>query len=139
MKDISDLIGRVLLSFIFYFEAYDSAAYLELTKQQMRSYGLNAHQDLLLFGSIFILILGATMVLLGYRSKTGAFLLMLYWIPVTFIVYSFWNETGDELRRQSIHFMKNMAIVGGLLIVLVNGSGRYSMRRLFATTRVGKI
>lgn len=138
MKDITDLIGRILISIIFYFEAYDSAAYIEITKKQMTSYGLSSNQDFLLYGSIVILITGASMVLFGYRSKTGAFLLMSYWIPITFIVYSFWNEEGDKLREQSIHFMKNLAIIGGLLIVLVNGSGKYSIRRLFATTKVRK-
>lgn len=136
MRDISDLIGRILISVIFYFEAYDSAENLSSTKVTMSSYGLNDSQNLLLYGGITVLVLGATMVLLGYRSKTGAFLLMTYWIPVTFIVYSFWNETGQALREQSIHFMKNIAIIGGLLIVLVNGSGKYSVRRLFATTKV---
>ena len=138
MKDITDLIGRILISVIFYFEAYDSAAYIEITKKQMDSYGLSANQDLLLYGSIGILIIGASMVLLGYRSRTGALLLMAYWIPITLIVYSFWNEEGDQYRMQSIHFMKNLAIIGGLLMVLVNGSGRFSIRRLFATTKFRK-
>lgn len=138
MKDITDLIGRILISVIFYFEAYDSAAYIEITKKQMDSYGLSSNQDLLLYGSIGILIIGASMVLMGYRSRTGALLLMAYWIPITFIVYSFWNEVGDQYRMQSIHFMKNLAIIGGLLMVLVNGSGRFSIRRLFATTKVRK-
>ncbi|NJN33053.1 MAG: DoxX family protein, partial [Saprospiraceae bacterium] len=42
----------------------------------------------------------------------------------------------DARRNVSLHFMKNIAIVGGLLIVVVNGSGRYSIKRLFATTKV---
>ncbi len=136
MKDIIDLIGRVLLSFIFLYEAYDSIFYAKATKAKMVDYGLTWNQDLLLYGAIFVLVLGGLLLLLGYRSKLGAVLLLLYWIPVTFIVHSYWNDPEDIKRLQSIMFMKNLAIAGGLLMVWANGTGRYSLRRLFATTNV---
>ena len=102
----------------------------------MTNYGITWQQDLLLLGAIFILVLGATLLLIGYRSGFGAFLLMIYWVPVTFIVHSWWNDPPGIQRMESIMFMKNIAIMGGLLLVLVNGSGRYSIKRLFATTKV---
>jgi putative oxidoreductase len=53
-------------------------------------------------------------------------------------VDDFWNfSTQIELRLKSITFMKNMAIIGGLLMLIGKGSGRYSIKRLLATTRVG--
>lgn len=136
MKDITDLIGRVLLSFIFLFEAYDSIRYFQSTQEIMTDYGITWRQDLLLSGTIFVLITGGILILIGYRSSLGALLLLLYWVPVTFIVHSFWNDPPDMVRFQSIQFMKNIAIIGGLLMVLVNGSGRYSIKRLFATSWV---
>lgn len=136
MKDWFDLLGRLCLSFIFLYEAYDSIVYFKHTKQVMSSFNLNWNQDLLLYGAIFLLLIGGLMLLLGYRSSFGAFLLLLYWLPVTFIAHSFWNDTPDMQRIQSIMFMKNIAITGGVLMVLVNGSGRFSVRRLFATSRV---
>jgi len=136
MKDIMDLIGRVFLSFTFLYEAYDSIKFYDTTQKIMTSYGLTWRQDLLLVGAITLLILGGLMMLLGYRASFGAMLLLLYWVPVTFIVHSFWNDSPSDYRINSIHFMKNIAITGGVLMVLVNGSGRYSMRRLLATARV---
>ena len=137
MKDIIDLLARVLIAFIFLYEAYDSIAFFKLTKEKMLSYGLTWQPDLLLTGGIFLLILGGILVLIGYRSGFGATLLLLYWIPVTFIVHAWWGETIPEVRRlESLQFMKNLAIIGGLLIIIVNGSGRYSIKRLFATTKV---
>ena len=136
MKDVYDLVGRVLIAFIFLYDAYDSIFYFKDTKESMTHYGLTWNQDILLIGAIFVLILGGTLILIGYRSSFGAILLLTYWIPVTFIVHSFWNDPEDIRRLQSVHFMKNIAIIGGLLMVLVNGSGRYSVRRLFATSRV---
>lgn len=138
MKDITDLIARIFISLIFLFEAYDSIKFFKSTKALMTEYGIVWQQDLLLSGAIFLLILGGVLVLLGYRSSFGAILLLLYWVPVTFIVHSWWNDPIELQRAGSIDFMKNMAIIGGLLMVFVNGSGRYSIRRLFATTRVGR-
>ena len=120
----------------FLYEAYDSIFYAKATKAKMVDYGLTWNQDLLLYGAIFVLVLGGLLLLLGYRSKLGAVLLLLYWIPVTFIVHSYWNDPEDIKRLQSIMFMKNLAIAGGLLMVWANGTGRYSLRRLFATTNV---
>ena len=136
MKDAIDLIGRIFISFLFLFEAYDSIKYFGATKETMLDYGISNHQNFLLYASIGLLILGGSLVLIGYRSSFGAVLLLLYWIPVTFIVHSFWNDMPSIQRTESIQFMKNLAIMGGLFIVLVNGSGRYSVRRLFATARV---
>ncbi|MBL7796879.1 MAG: DoxX family protein [Saprospiraceae bacterium] len=136
MRDITDLIGRILLSAIFFFEAIDSALYFDKTKDSMTHHGLTWNQDMLLYGAILFLLLGGTMVLLGYRSSLGAILLLMYWIPVTFIVHDFWSYPEDQIRLQKILFMKDMAIIGGLLMLLGKGSGRYSVKRLLATTRV---
>lgn len=136
MQHIIDLVGRVFLSAIFLFEAFDSAIYFEKTQQTMTQYGLTWRQDLLLYGAIFLLILGGTLVLVGYRSKLGAVLLLMYWVPVTFIVHDFWNYPRQEMRLQSILFMKDIAIIGGLLMLMGRGAGRYSIKRLLATTRV---
>lgn len=136
MRDITDLMGRIFLSAIFIFEAIDSTLYFGKTQQIMTQYGLTWNQDLLLYGAIFMLYLGGILVLLGYRSTLGAILLLIYWVPVTFIVHDFWNSPKEDLRLDSILFMKNMAIIGGLLMLVGKGSGRYSMRRLLATTRV---
>jgi putative oxidoreductase len=139
MKDSVDLMGRISLAFIFFFEAYDSMQYITLTKRSMTAYGIHWHQDLLLWGSVIVLLLGATMLLLGYRTKLGSFLLLLYWIPLTFILYQFWKTgTKPDLREMSQQFMKNMAIAGGLFMVFANGSGNYSVKRLLATTTVSK-
>jgi len=136
MKDIIDLIGRIFISFIFLFEAYDSIFYFKETLIKMEEYGLTWNPRLLLYASIFLLVLGGILVLIGYRSGFGATLLLLYWIPLTFVVHSWWNDPEAIKRIQSILFMKNLAIAGGLLVVVVNGSKRWSVKRLFATTRV---
>lgn len=137
MRDILDFLGRFFLSFIFLYDAYDSIAFYGKTKQAMTNYGLVWQQDLLLSGSIFLMILGGVFLLLGYRVSFASVLLLLYWIPLTFVVYSFWNEPMIETRRfLGVMFMKNIAIAGGLLLVIVNGSGKYSLKRLIDRRRI---
>ncbi len=136
MRDIIDLIGRIFLSAIFLFEAVDSTLNFDKTKVVMAEHGLTWNQDMLLVGAITFLLLGGVMVLIGYRTALASVLLLIYWVPVTFMVHDFWNYKGDLLRMHSIMFMKNMAIAGGLLMLIGKGSGRYSIKRLLATTRV---
>lgn len=136
MKDIVDLIARIFLSLIFLWEAYDTIKYYGSSKESMNGYHITWNQDFLLGSAIFLMIFGGILILTGYRSKLGAVLLLLYYIPATFIIYSFWNDPPELYRINSIQFMKNLAIIGGLMMVFVNGAGRYSIKKLFATTRV---
>ncbi|MBP7821664.1 MAG: DoxX family membrane protein [Saprospiraceae bacterium] len=136
MKDIFDLLGRMFLSVIFFFDAYETMTYITITKTKMTEYGIVWRQDLLLYLTIFLLILGGLMLLFGYRSKLGAFMLLLYLLPITFIIHSFWNDPDNIRRFQSILFMKNIAICGGLLSVIAHGSGKYSIKRLLASKKV---
>ena len=138
MKDIVDLIARGLLACIFLYEAYDSIIFFNSTKETMTDYGIHWSQDLLLIGSIFLLLLGGILVLIGYHPNFGSVLLLLYWVPVTFIVYSFWNDPPGVRRINSVMFMKNLAIIGGLLFVFVNGTGKYSVKRLLHVLRLPK-
>ncbi len=136
MKNVVDLLGRILLSFIFLYDAYDSIFYFKDTKAKLTSYGLLWKQDWLIVGAIIFLVLGGLMLLFGYRPKLGAVLLLLYWIPVTFIVHAYWEYEEPTRRLQALLFTKNIAIMGALLLVWANGTGKFSIRRILATTRV---
>lgn len=136
MKDIIDLLGRIFLSAIFLYDAYDSIYYFDRTKTTMTEYGITWQQDLLLIGAIFLLVTGGLMLLVGYRVTVASILLLIYYIPITFILHSWWNDPVEIQREEAINFMQNMAIAGGLMLLIGRGSGRYSIKRLFATTRV---
>jgi len=136
MKGIMDLVGRVFLAVIFLYDAYDNLAFSSETKRKMVEYGLTWQTDFLFNTASVILILGGILVLIGYRSSFGALLLLIYYLPLTLIVHSFWNDPIAIQRVQAELFMKNISICGGLMILFVNGSGPISVKRLFATSRV---
>jgi putative oxidoreductase len=136
MYQVFDLLGRILISAIFLFEAVDSIMFADKTKMTMAEYGITWKPDLLLYLSITALVIGGIMVLIGYRIRLGVWLLLLYWLPITFIVYSFWNDPPETQRLHAILFMKNIAVAGGLLMIASHGGGKYSVQRLFRVSKI---
>ena len=136
MKGIADLFGRIFLGIIFFYEVLDTMFFYESTKETMTSYGITWAQDTLLISALILMGLGALLVFIGYFARVGSVFLLLYWIPYTVIVYSFWNDAPDLQRVNALQFMRNLAVAGGLLLLLANGSGKYSVRRLIHVMRL---
>jgi putative oxidoreductase len=65
-------------------------------------------------------------ILAGFKTRFAAWLLFLYLIPVTIVFHNFWAVQGQEQQTQMVNFLKNVAIMGGLLVLSVNGAGAYS-------------
>ena len=138
MKDIFDLISRVFLSAIFLFESYSSVKHMSRTKATMIEYGFQWNPDLLLYIASFVLLVGGIFLLIGYRSGFAVTLLLIYWVPVTFMVYQFWNAPEGTKNIQTVNFLKNIAIIGGLMHILIHGVGKNSIRRFFGMVKLPK-
>lgn len=138
MKDVADLLARILIAFVFIYEALDAIVFFDKTKATMTAYGLIFQQDILLLSLITILCVGGLLVLIGYYANFGALLLLMYWLPFTLIVYSFWNDPQEYQRLHALYFMRNMALCGGLLLLIANGAGKYSVKRLIHKLKVPK-
>jgi putative oxidoreductase len=76
----------------------------------------------LLVSAILILLFGAFSIGAGYKIKIGATALIVFLIPASLIFHS---DFADQ--NQFIHFLKNVALIGGLLILYVNGTGALSL------------
>lgn len=138
MKHFLDLIARILLAGVFLYEAVDSIIFFRDVKEAMTIHGLTWQQNLLLIGAIVLLSLGGLLILIGYRMGLAGFLILCYWLPVTFIVYSFWNDPPHEIRLNAIIFAKNLAIAGGVLLLMIHDSGKFSVKRIQRVTRIPK-
>ncbi|MEL7121615.1 MAG: DoxX family membrane protein [Bacteroidota bacterium] len=138
MKDIAAFAGRVLIAILFLFESYNGMLDWNETKNALTEIGISWQPDFWIFATIFLLILASTLLIVGYRSRLGAIILLLYFVPATFITYNFWNQGDDLLTRREnlVDFIRNLAIIGGLLILWAHGSGKYSIKRLFATIKI---
>ncbi|HTP66609.1 MAG TPA: DoxX family protein [Geobacteraceae bacterium] len=73
-------------------------------------------------------IAGGLSILLGYRARIGAWLLVLFLVPVTLMMHNFWAITDPmAARMQQIMFMKNMAMLGAALLIAHFGAGPLSL------------
>jgi len=75
-----------------------------------------------------IALAGGLSILLGYRAKIGAWLLVLFLAVVTPMLHNFWTVADPMMHQmQFIMFMKNVSILGGALLVTQLGAGPWSL------------
>jgi putative oxidoreductase len=123
MQKYIPLIARAFLAAIFLRSGFEKITGFAGTQQYMAKSGIPLQlTGLLLVGAIVFELLGGFSVLLGYKARWGSILLILFLIPATLI---FHTDFAD--RMQIIQFMKNLAILGGLLMVYYYGSGPISL------------
>jgi putative oxidoreductase len=73
-------------------------------------------------------IAGGLSILLGYRAKLGAWLIVLFLIPVTLMLHKFWAVQDPMMAQiQMILFMKNVSMLGGALLISQFGAGPFSL------------
>lgn len=115
--DVIFFIGRLLLGgFLIYnaynhlFKAKDLTAYAEMKKVPMAKIAVIVSGLLLLFGGYSILT--------GVRVAYGIAALVIFFIPVTFTMHAFWKEEGQTRMIDQVEFMKNLAMLGALLMLL---------------------
>jgi putative oxidoreductase len=120
------LAGRFLISIIFIMSGFSKIAMYS----QMVGYA--AAKGLPMAGAgiavaAAVELLGGLAVLAGFQTRISAWLLFVYLIPATLIFHNFWAMQGMDQQDNMVHFMKNLAIMGGLLILAANGAGGYSV------------
>lgn len=126
MSDTFALVGRILLSCIFLVSAYAKVAGWNTTVQLMDAKGIPFASVLLGMATV-IEFLGGLSILLGVFSKLGSAIVFLYLIPVSLIFHSFWSVSPDQVHIQLVNFLKNLSIMGGLVMLAAYGPGRYSV------------
>ena len=125
-QSLTALFGRIFISAIFLLSGFDKMADWSGTSAGMEKEGMVA-VPVFLAGAIALEVLGGLSVLLGFLTRYGAAALIVFLVPTTLIFHDFWAYTGIERQQQMIHFMKNLALLGGLLVVAAFGPGRLSL------------
>ena len=118
--------GRFLLSLIFVLAGIMKIVNWQTTAEQMAGKGIPMVHAALAVAAV-VEIAGGLSVLLGCWARLGALALFVFLIPTTVIFHNFWTYEGTEMLNQMQHFQKNLAIMGGLLLVTAFGSGPLSV------------
>ena len=127
-QGILAVLGRVMLCTIFFLSAvgnkipsFNKVAELMATKH------IPAPQ-IMLVGAIVFLIAGSVSVILGYRARIGATLLLIFLVLATYYFHDFWHATDDKEKQElMIQFMKNLGLMGAMVLIIANGTGPMSL------------
>ncbi|HSX03537.1 MAG TPA: DoxX family protein [Rhabdochlamydiaceae bacterium] len=119
------LLGRILYSAIFI--ASGIGHFTRDTIDYSAMHGVPIASFLVPVMGI-IAILGALSVLFGYRARLGAWLLVIFLVPVTLMMHKFWGmEDGMMASMQHSMFLKNISMLGAALLITYFGSGPLSL------------
>ncbi|MDT9341192.1 DoxX family protein [Trichodesmium erythraeum 21-75] len=112
------LLARIFLSAVFLKSGIGKIFSGANTQQYMESSGVPGW---LLIPTIIVLLVGGLSVLLGYKARYGALALVGFLIPATLVFHNIFIEPAQEIA-----FMKNLGLIGGLLMVTSFGPGSIS-------------
>ncbi len=120
------LLARLLLCSPFLYSGIDKCWRWDAAQREVAASGLPS-PTLLHLVTVLVQLGGGLSLLLGIEARLGALLLSLFLIPVTVMYHPFWKRSGGDFVVEADHFLSNLAIIGGLLLILALGGGRISL------------
>jgi len=119
------LLGRLLFVMIFLMSG--PRHFLSQTIAYAASQGVPMASIAVPFSGLLALA-GGLSILLGYRARIGAWLIVLFLVGVTPMMHKFWGVTDPMMyQMQFVMFMKNVSMLGGALLISQLGSGPWSL------------
>jgi putative oxidoreductase len=125
-RDLAALVGRVLLAVLFIISGYGKIGGFDGTVQALAGKGMPLPTVAAAI-ALAIEFLGGLMLAVGWKARWVAVVIVLFTIAASFLFHDFWNLADAARRTNQVMFMKNIAIIGGLLMVVAFGPGRYSV------------
>lgn len=129
-------LARLMIAAIFLASAIgNKIPQFQATANYMQTEGV-PNPKLALFGAIGLLLLGGLSVVAGAWTRIGSLFLLVFLAAATFYFHDFWRFADPTQRQlQTIQFMKNLAIGGGLLALIAYGGGAWSVDGWIAKRR----
>jgi putative oxidoreductase len=116
--NIAFLIGRIIFSAFWLMSASDHFTKLDDMSQYAKAKGV-PFPKVAVAGTGVLELLGGASMLLGVYPAVGIILLIVFMLGATFQMHTFWTVTDPQMKQADlIHFLKNMAITGALLMLL---------------------
>lgn len=123
-------LGRLLFSAIFIFSGLNHFMQYSSMVAYARTTALPVSPEVAILGSGVVLVLGGLSVLLGLYARLGALLLAGFLLSAAFFVHRFWGIADPvQAQMQMTHFMKNVSMAGGALLITYFGPGPFSLTR----------
>jgi putative oxidoreductase len=120
------LVGRLLIALMFVQSGYEKLTDLAGTAGYIASGGLPNSTALAALTGIFELVAGIA-IAIGFKARWAALLLAGFTLLASFLYHAYRSAPADQQMVVQLLFMKNIAIVGGLLVLAALGAGPASM------------
>jgi putative oxidoreductase len=120
------LLSRILISILFLLAGVNKIKSPSATRQYMTMYKM-PFTGFFLPATILLEILGGLSIFLGFMTTIGAIVLFVFMIPSTLIFHRNFSD-----QNQFNHFTKNLAIMGGLLLLAAYGPGPFSLDQILS-------
>ena len=120
---IVELVGRIFLSALFLIEGFGKISNQENVIMYMEDYGV---PEILFVPATVLEILFPLLLIVGYKTKWAASVMALFTFAVAIIFHTDFSE-----GMQMVFFLKDLAIAGGFMIILVYGPGKISLDHYF--------
>ncbi len=128
LKSLCALGARFAIVPIFLAAAIDIVKKYAVTVSSVGDAGL-PYAEVLVPAALALLALGSLSVLLGWKTRIGAFLLIACLVTATVLYRDFWNLEGASRAAQQVEFLRNLGLLGGLLALLAFGPGGAAIDR----------
>lgn len=120
------LAGRILLALIFVVSGFAKIGGFAGTAGYIASKGL-PFPELLTALTIALELGGGLMLIAGYKVRWVAIAFFLWLIPTTLVFHRFWGIDPTQAQNQMNNFLKNVSIMGAMVLVFAFGPGAYSL------------
>jgi len=124
--DAFALVGRVLLGTLFIMSIWPKFGGMGGMTRYLTSLGVPAPELFAWVATAVELVIILT-IILGVATRYGALLGLLFVIVATTLAHRYWEYPPAQQAAQFNNFAKNMAVIGGLLLLYVTGAGRFSI------------
>lgn len=111
------LIGRILLGLFFVNSGFNHFAHLGAIAGYAGSKKIPFPKFSAFISGLF-LFLGGLSILLGVYPIIGIILIIAFLLPAAFFIHNFWTIPEKQRQGDMVNFMKNLALVGALLMLL---------------------
>lgn len=127
VQGVATVLGRVMIATIFFLSAVgNKIPNFEAVSGYMGTKGI-PQPKVMLAGAIVFLVVGSLSLILGFKARFGAGLLLVFLVLATYYFHDFWKLKGQAQQDQMIQFMKNLSMMGTMVFVMANGSGPMSL------------
>jgi len=121
------LFGRLLIGLYFILPGIQKITQFDGMSQYMEKHNVPMISVLLIL-TIALQIAGGLAIIVGFKGKLAAFILAGLTLVISVYMHNFWNlPEGGNVGHETQNFVKNMAIMAGLLILAARGTGQFSI------------